>query len=405
MSDIHITPELLAAVERGEISARMLTEVGWRHLMSLCPTCRKGFQSWQRQRHDTGVSLDSTFRILPVVLERHVHEVEEAEERASKDIRALLKLPNSERLTRIQRSLTRFRGLMLAHGLMNEAKKHIPADLQAFYELADAAETVLLRSPHTPGYYDALARAIAYKANSLRASGRLQEADERMRKARSLMRHEDVTDTVVCAEIDWLEGVLRKDQRRLSESAELLARSVSLFELAGERVEATRPLLTLGLMHYYRQEPGKAIEATEAALAHLSPESEPRLYLSGRHNLALFLVEEGKYNAAADLLQSNQELYERFADPWTRLRQVWLKGKIAFATWQPEEAERAFLEVRRGFILQGDGYDAAMVSLDLALLYLKAGRAGEVKSIAAEIQTLFGTQDLPAEAAALFRLQ
>jgi hypothetical protein len=140
-------------------------------------------------------------------------------------------------------------------------------------------------------------------------------------------------------------------------------------------------------------------------LAYLSPESEPWLYLSGRHNLALFLVEEGRFDAAADLMRSNQELYKQFADPWTTLRQIWLRGKIAFATWQPEEAERAFLEVRRNFILQGNGYDAAMVSLDLALLYLKIGRAEEVKPIAMEIRTLFGPQDLPAEAAALFRLQ
>jgi hypothetical protein len=125
----------------------------------------------------------------------------------------------------------------------------------------------------------------------------------------------------------------------------------------------------------------------------------------GKPSLTLFLVEQGKYDSAADLLQSSQELYERFADPWTNLRQVWLRGKIAFAKWKPEEAERAFLEVRRGFILQGNGYDAALVSLDLALLYLKADRAGEVKPIAAEIQALFGTQDLPGEAAALFRLQ
>ncbi len=404
MSDIHITPELLAAVERGEIPARVLTEVGWNHLMHLCPTCSSGFQSWQRRRHDTGVGYDSAFRVLPVVLERHTHAIEEAQRKAGKDLQDLLKLPHPERLGRIQRSHARFRGVMLAHLLVGEAKKNMPAEPQTVYELAETAEKVLLHTPQAPGYYDALARATAYKANALRALGRLPEADERMRGARSLVRNEDVTDTLVYAEIDGIEGVLRKDQRRFQESAELLVRSASLFQLAGERIEAARPLLTLGLMYYDRQEPGKAIETTETALVHLSPEAEPHLYLCGRHNLALFLVEQGKFDAAADLLEADAELYERFADPWTALRQVWLKGKIAFATWRREEAEQAFLEVRRGFILHGNGYDAAMVSLDLALLYLKEGRTGEVKPIAAEMHTLFGAQEVHREATAALLL-
>src|SRR3954452_13987971 len=105
VSDIHITPWLLAAVERGEIPARVLTEVGWNHLLHLCPTCSAGFQSWQRRRHDTGVSYDSAFRVLPLVLERHTHDVEEAQAKPRKDLRALLKLPRPERLARIQRSL------------------------------------------------------------------------------------------------------------------------------------------------------------------------------------------------------------------------------------------------------------------------------------------------------------
>lgn len=404
MSDIHITPELLAAVERGEIPARVLTEVGWNHLMHLCPTCSAGFQSWQRQRRDTGVSYDSAFRVLPLVLERHAHAIEAAQGKARKDLRALLNLPHPERLVRIQRSHTRFRGVTLAHQLVGEAKRHMPAEPQIVYELAEAAETVLLRTPHAPGYYDALARAIAYKANSLRGLGRLPEADERIRSARGLVRNEDVTDNLVYAEIDAIEGALRKDQRRFKEAEALLSRAASLFQLAGERIDGARTLLTLGAMHHHRQEPGKAIETTEAALVHLSPESDPHLYLCGRHNLALFLVEQGRFDAAADLLQADAELYERFADPWTVLRKVWLQGKIAFATWRLEEAEQAFLEVRHGFIQQGNGYDAAMVSLDLAVLYLKEERTGEVKPLAAEMHTLFGAQEIHREAAAALLL-
>src|SRR3954453_11955097 len=244
MTDIHITPALLAAVERGDFPARKLVEIGWNHLLHLCPTCSAGFQALQRRRRDTGVGYDSAFRVLPLVLERHAHAVEEAQGKARKDLRDLLKLPPAERLARIQRSQSRFRSVTLAHLLVGEAKRHMPAEPQTVYELAETAETVLLRTPNAPGYYDALARAIAYKANALRSLGRLPEADERIRGARSLVRHEDVTDTLVYAEIDAIEGALRKDQRRLKDAEELLSRAASLFELVGEKVDGARTLLT-----------------------------------------------------------------------------------------------------------------------------------------------------------------
>jgi len=40
-------------------------------------------------------------------------------------------------------------------------------------------------------------------------------------------------------------------------------------------------------------------------------------------------VEGGQYAAAAEGLREDEELYRQFADPWTRLRQLWLQGKIA----------------------------------------------------------------------------
>ena len=64
------------------------------------------------------------------------------------------------------------------------------------------------------------------------------------------------------------------------------------------------------------------------------------------------------------------------------------------------------LETREGFIREGNGYDAAMASLDLALLYLKDGRTADVRRLAEEMATLFEAQDVHREALAavvLFR--
>ena len=67
-------------------------------------------------------------------------------------------------------------------------------------------------------------------------------------------------------------------------------------------------------------------------------------------------------------------------------------------------AERDYLATREGFISQGIGYDAAMVSLDLAVLYLRQGRTAEVRQLAEEMLPLFEAQDVHREALATLSL-
>jgi hypothetical protein len=49
-------------------------------------------------------------------------------------------------------------------------------------------------------------------------------------------------------------------------------------------------------------------------------------------------------------------------------------------------------------------YDAAMVSLDLALLYLREGRSEDVKALAEEMLPIFQAQDVHREALAALLL-
>jgi hypothetical protein len=68
-------------------------------------------------------------------------------------------------------------------------------------------------------------------------------------------------------------------------------------------------------------------------------------------------------------------------------------------------AEQAFIAARDGFVVEGNGYDAAMVAVeDLALLYLREGRTADVKRLAEEIYAILGAQDIHREAAAALML-
>lgn len=126
----------------------------------------------------------------------------------------------------------------------------------------------------------------------------------------------------------------------------------------------------------------------------ISPERDRRLYLSARYNLSLYFCEAGYHHAAAETLLGDHDLYAQFRDPYTRLRLLWLEGKIAAGFGRLEEAETAFLATRNGFILQGGGYDAAIVSMDLALLYAKQGRTAELRQLAGEMHEIFAVEDV-----------
>ena len=399
MSDIHITRELLRAVESGELPARMLTQIGWQHLLSLCPSCREELEAWKREKASPH-AYDNAFKVLPLVLERHMDEEDKRREAAQRDLRDLLALPHEERLAKIRRASKRFRGTALAALLLDEAKKAMPAQPTELYERAEAAVHVLLRTPEVPGLYDLLVRARAYQANALRALGKLAEAEERLRGARTVLRKQNATDPLVFAEVDWIEGGLRKDRRQFPKAEEFLVRAVSLYSLAGEKEQSADCLLTLGLLYYDTGKTREAIEVTETAAALIHPEQNPRSYLCARHNLTLFLTEAGEYAAAAQALSDDEDLYRQFSDDWTRLRQVWLKGKVAYGLDRLNEAERAFLGTRQGFLDQGIGYDAALASLDLALVYLRQGRTSELEQLAGELSTIFAADELRREATA-----
>jgi tetratricopeptide (TPR) repeat protein len=403
LSDIHITRELLRAVARGKLSERGFAQIETQHLESLCPVCRREIQAW-RAEGTSEEGYEYALQALPAVLGRHASDLLRQSRQAERDLEELLATPPAERLARIGRSRSRFRGPVLAERLIQESRRRTPASPEEGYDLAELARAVVQRSLDHPDTFSLLALASAQMANACRSGGDLRRADEHFQYVRFLVRDQGVTDPLVLAQIDHLEGSLRKDQRRFGEAEELLARAAMLFRISGDAVETSRVLLLLGSLYFYQSLFERAIEMVQAALERLSPEEEPWLYLNGRHNLALYLTEAGRYAEAEGLVAVDEDLYRGHPEPWTQLRLSWLRGKIAAGLGEPDEAERLFRETRDGFVRQGNGYDAAMASLDLALLFLREGRTAEVQPLAAEMVALFESRDVHREALAAVRL-
>jgi hypothetical protein len=159
-------------------------------------------------------------------------------------------------------------------------------------------------------------------------------------------------------------------------------------------------MVSKGVFLGYGGWPEEAIRVIRKGLGLLDWDAEPRLVLMARHNLAWFLNECGRSEEALRLLHRIRHTYLAFDDSWTRLRLAWLSGRIAAGLGRAAEAEEGLTEVRRRLLAAGRGYDAALVTLDLANLFLKEGRSGEVKRLAAEMVTLFLAKDIHRQAGA-----
>ena len=326
--------------------------------------------------------------------------LEGARRQAERDLGELLQLPREDRAGRVRRARGRFRSPALVRLLINESQKHIPGNPDESFHLAELARTVANANPAMDGFFDLVVLATAHMANASRAKGGLRQAHELFFHARHLIQQYGVTDPEILARVDDLEGSLRKDQRLFGKAEELFARSAMLFQLIGAKPDTARVLINLGASYNLAGDPERAIETTRSALRMLEPESEPRIYLCGRYNLAYQLFEAGRPEEAAEVLEADEDLYRRFSDPWTQLRLTWLRGNLAEARGEAAAAEQAYRETRDGFIAQGIGYDAAMVSLDLALLYLRQGNAAEVRRLAEDMLPILEAQDVHREALA-----
>jgi len=112
------------------------------------------------------------------------------------------------------------------------------------------------------------------------------------------------------------------------------------------------------------------------------------------HQEARRLVEAGRGPEALQALQRARRLYQRLGDGPNLVRLRHLEGKIGEALGVPGEAEIAFADARRGFLLEGLGGEAAEALLDLAILYARQGRSLEIRALAADLMPILRTRDL-----------
>jgi tetratricopeptide (TPR) repeat protein len=246
---------------------------------------------------------------------------------------------------------------------------------------------------------DLQARAWAYLGNARRIALDLAGAAEAFARAERLAEGGSA-DPLEEARILDLRASLLSDQGCFEQAAELLDVVIDIYDDVHEPHHKGRAMISQGRCLGYAGWPEEAIRQIRKGLGLVDWDREPRLVLVARHNLAWFLNDCARADEARRLLERFRHSYRELPGFFIELRLAWLDGRIAARLGRFDEAEPALREVRRRFLAGGNGYDASLVTLDLAHLYLEQGRTTEVRTLATEMLDLFLPRDIHPQALA-----
>jgi tetratricopeptide (TPR) repeat protein len=388
------TLERLLAEDRTEDENRSLL-----HLIAVCPECRKA-GGYLLDLHRAG-ALPLHFGPVDVALARSRAEAPRLWERLARH--------SHERRLALVRTTRRFASWGLCELLCRESRKAATDDPVQTAQLAElavlVADALEEGSPYEAGWvYQLRAFAWAHFGHARRIGGDFRGAEEAFSMSDPWWEagDESVGDALGYGlDILALKASLRTDQRRFPEALALLDRAFAGY-LHGDPEYRDRHLAGRVLVkkaHVLTQltEPVRAILALQEAERLVDPDRDPRLLLCLRHNLLDNLATAGRFAEARDLLPEVKALCGSAGSRLDEIRLLWVEGRIAAGLGDRNMARQAFGDARREFATRGMSYDAALISLELAVLLIDEGETAEVRELAQEMTEIFRARDVHRE--------
>jgi tetratricopeptide (TPR) repeat protein len=260
-----------------------------------------------------------------------------------------------------------------------------------------------------PGRYgdgraaDTRARAWAELGNAYRIADDLAQAEQALAQA----RHHSETgtgDPLLAASIADLTASLRCHQRRFTEAFQLLDAAYSLYVDHGDRHRGGRTLISKGIYTGYAGEPEEALRLLSRGLLLIDRQREPALLAQAVHAFLWFKVDLGENDFARVLVRDLRWLYKQHGGEMDFLKLRWLEGRIAAGRGDLSRAELAFVAVRAGMAKERLTYHAALAGLDLAAVWFRQGRIGQIPPLVDEMLAAFKARGIAREAIAALLL-
>ncbi len=284
-----------------------------------------------------------------------------------------------------------------------ESERAAAHDAGRALELARLALRVAELAPGEPSWRAGLiGYAQAFVANALRAADDLRAADAALTAAWTLWRLADHGGRSILGEWRLLdrEASLRRDQRRFDAALDLLDRALVAAPLGG----SGRILLNKAFTLEQAGESERALAVLAEAAPLVDAADEPRDRMGVRFNIVVNLVHLGRLREAEASLAELRRLVSELGNEVDATRLRWLGSRIAAGLGRRQEAVDGLVAVERDFRKRRRPYDAALASLDLAVLYLEEGRTREVASLAGEMAWIFRALDVQRETLAAVQL-
>jgi tetratricopeptide (TPR) repeat protein len=172
-------------------------------------------------------------------------------------------------------------------------------------------------------------------------------------------------------------------QRRFAEGLRWADRAIRAERRAGNRHREGRCLVVKAQLLYHSGERERALQTIELSLGFLDPHREPNVFLAGLKNVAFILDGLGRHEEALARIQRLRPVFAQSVGRTLQLNFSWIEGRIAGRAGDVRSAEAAMQGAMMGFAEQGNLHDAAQAALELANLYLEAGRGADVERLAA----------------------
>lgn len=391
MRNAHLSTEDVENLLGGEsqISSRLLL-----HHLALCPECHK-VAGYLLDLYQEG-RVDLPLCPIEVNLALSRREARELWEH-------LQRYPFS-RQQALVRDTGQFRSWGLCELLCKESECEAPRDPAHSQERALlAVEIAFLLQEWQPTeqlWLDELrGYALAHLGNARRVAGDLHAAEEAFISAQEIWEpaFKSMGD-VLGYEARYLafKASLRRAQRLLPEALALLEQA-----LDAEPAVSLRACILINKAKTH-EEMGSidvAIGILGEARSLSVGESDGRIRLCLEQNYLDYLTKVGRFVEAAVAAPEVATLLGKLDSPIDAIRFRWTEARIAKGLGRSTEALDALLAVRREFAELGLGYDAALSSLELALMYAELGRSSDVLSVLEDALPILSALKLGRESA------
>jgi len=416
MARRHLKAETLERLDERDLGPDELRAAAW-HLYK-CRRCRARLRKVaadadhllqrlfaDRLPLDVGSSKDyaSAFDAVGRVLRRRLSAAGAEAQAAPERLEALLALP-LERRRQAALGELRFANWKVAEGLLERCRATWSGDPEAARGLADLVLALTDRLAVTPALKaDLRARAWSYIGNCLRIASDLNGSGDAFARAHDWLS-QGSGDVVETARVLDLESSLLRARRRFAEAERRLERAARLYATVGDAAGIGRVMVKRAMVLGYAGRAQEAVEVGRRALSLVDVEQDARLYVAALFNLVTDLHQLGRYAEVREMLSETRRLMALHGGEDGLRRMRWFEGALARDTGEPERAERLLLEVRGEYVARRSAYEAAVVSLDLVVLYLELGRREPVRRLAQEMLSVFASLEVQREAMAAFIL-